>query len=140
MTTISTKKCYSDLRRLHTFEDRFEYLKLSGGVGRSTFGFDRYINQHFYESREWKQVREHVIIRDNGCDLGIEGYEIHHGLLIHHMNPITIDELLAKSTVVLEPEFLITTRHSTHNNIHFGAKNPYPRVVLERRPSDTKLW
>lgn len=138
--TTTTKKCYSELRQLLTFDERFEYLKLSGGVGRATFGFDRHINQHFYESREWKQVRDHVILRDKGCDLGIEGYEIHHGLLIHHMNPMTLDDLVSQRTWVLEPEYLITTTHNTHNNIHFGSKSPYPRVVLERNPGDTKLW
>lgn len=139
MTTTSTK-CYRELQTLHTFEERFEYLKLGGGVGRSTFGFDRFINQAFYGSREWKQVREHVLIRDNGCDLGIEGYEIHYAPMIHHMNPMTVEDLVAKQEWVLEPEFLITTTHNTHNNIHFGGRNLHPRVVLERKPNDTRLW
>lgn len=133
-------RSYSDLRKLDTFDERFEYLKLSGGVGRATFGFDRYINQTFYASREWENVRRHVILRDSGCDLGILGYEIHYQPLIHHMNPMTVDDLIHKESWVIDPEFLITTTQITHNNIHFGAKNLYPRVVTERKPSDTKLW
>lgn len=133
-------RSYSELSRLDTFDDRLEYLKLSGGVGRATFGFDRYINQQFYMSREWKNVKEHVVIRDNGCDLGIEGYEIHTALLIHHMNPMTPEDIFNQEEWILDPEFLITTMHMTHNTIHFGGANPYPRVVLERTPNDTKLW
>lgn len=137
---MMTNKSYSELRYLKTFEERFEYLKLGGGVGRSTFGFDRYINQRFYTSLEWEQVREHVIIRDNGCDLGIPGYEIHHGILIHHMNPMVVDDILNNEDWILNPEFLITTVHTTHNRIHFGVPDLYPKVVLQRTPRDTKLW
>lgn len=131
---------YSELRRFHTFEDRFEYLKLHGDVGRSTFGFDRYINQQFYLSHEWKSVRQYVILRDEGCDLGVIGYEIHVSPLIHHMNPMSVDDILHKEDWILDPEFLITTTHSTHNAIHYGGVDPYPTVVTERRPHDTKLW
>lgn len=133
-------RSYGELFHLKTFEERFEYLKLSGGVGRATFGFDRHINQQFYRSREWADVREHIIVRDNGCDLGIEGYEIHTEPLIHHMNPMVIEDILHKEEWILDPMFLILTTHTTHNNIHFGTKKPYPRVVVERMPSDTKLW
>lgn len=133
-------RSYSELRRLNTFDDRFEYLRLEGGVGRATFGFDRYINQQFYTSREWHDVRQHVIIRDEGCDLGIIGYEIHVNPLIHHMNPLTIGDILHREAWILDPEFLILTTHATHNNIHFGTKSPYPRIVVERSPRDTKLW
>lgn len=133
-------RSYSELRRLDTFEDRLEYLKLEGGVGRATFGFDRYINQQFYTSREWQDVRQHVIFRDNGCDLGIIGYEIHVGPLIHHMNPMSVDDIIHGEDWILDPEYLITTTHDTHNTIHYGIGNPYPKVVTERTPQDTKLW
>lgn len=133
-------RSYSDLERLVTFVDRFEYLKLGGGVGRATFGFDRYINQEFYGSREWKSVRNHVIVRDNGCDLGIPGYEINTELLIHHMNPMNVNDILNREPWILDPEFLIATTHNTHNAIHFGTGKLYPRVVMERTPGDTQLW
>lgn len=133
-------KSYSELERLGTFDERFEYLKLSGGVGRSTFGFDRYINQQFYASREWHDVRDYVIVRDSGCDLGILGYEIYTEMLIHHMNTMGLNDILNREPWILDPEFLITTTHNTHNAIHFGAGNLYPRVVTERTPGDTKLW
>ncbi len=133
-------RSYSELSCLDTFEDRFEYLKLGGGVGRSTFGFDRYINQAFYTSREWRDVRQHVILRDEGCDLGIVGYEIHVEILIHHMNPMNVDDVLNKEDWILDPEFLITTTNTTHNNIHFGSENKGPKVVINRSPRDTKLW
>lgn len=137
MTVIRT---YNELRHLETFEERFDYLKLGGGIGRATFGFDRYINQNFYSSREWEVVRRHVFIRDGGCDLGVKGYEIHHSPLVHHMNPMTPDDILHKEDWILDPEFLITTTYRTHNDIHFGVDKKYPKVVLDRRPSDTKLW
>lgn len=133
-------RTYSELSRFNTFEDRFEYLKLDGSVGRSTFGFDRYINQAFYTSPEWHYVRQHVLVRDDGCDLGIPGYDIHVKPLIHHMNPITVDDILQKEEWILDPEFLITTTHDTHNAIHFGGTSLAPRVVIERAPGDTKLW
>jgi hypothetical protein len=125
---------------LETFEERFEYLKLVGDVGRSTFGFDRYINQKFYMSYEWKRVRDMVIIRDNGCDLGISGYEIGAGMLIHHMNPMTIDDIRHGESWILEPEYLITTTKNTHNRIHYGDEKNIPKVVTSRNPGDTKLW
>lgn len=133
-------KSYSELTRFLTFDERFEYLKLEGGVGRATFAFDRHVNQTFYRSREWKDVRDYVIVRDNGCDLGIEGYEIHTELLIHHMNPMRLDDILRHDAWILDPQYLITTSHQTHNSIHFGGKSLYPRVVVERKPQDTKLW
>ena len=133
-------KTYSELRRFETFDERFDYLRLEGGVGRSTFGFDRHINQQFYMSREWEDVRQHVIARDNGCDLGIFGYEIYDRVLIHHINPMVADDIIHKESWILDPEFLVTTTHNTHNAIHFGVKKLYPKVVTERRPSDTKLW
>lgn len=122
------------------FEDRFDYLSLGGQVGLSTFGFDRWINQNFYRSREWQQVRAHVIFRDNGCDLGIPGYEIQSQLLVHHMNPVTPDDLKRGEEWVLDPEFLITTTHRTHNAIHYGDRSLLPQPVVERQPGDTRLW
>lgn len=133
-------RTYKELSRLHTFEDRFEYLKLSSYVGRDTFGYDRYLNQKFYRSKEWLQVRQHVIARDMGCDLGIEGYEIHDRIIIHHMNPILPDDIIHSNEDIIDPEFLITTTHSTHNAIHYGAAGRIPHQHIERFPGDTKLW
>lgn len=133
-------RSYSELSRLDTWEERFEYLKLGGGVGRSTFGFDRHINQQFYMSREWQDVRNYVVVRDEGCDLAVAGYEIHIQPLIHHMNPMSVDDILHKEDWILDPEFLITTTHTTHNAIHYAKESPYPKVVTERTPQDTKLW
>lgn len=133
-------KTYSELSRLETFDERFEYLKLGGGVGHSTFGFDRHVNQRFYMSREWKDVRRFVLIRDDGCDLGIPGYEIHQSPLIHHMNPMSVDDVVNAEPWIFDPEFLITTTHDTHNAIHYGIDSLIPKVVTERLPGDTRLW
>lgn len=137
---MSQIRSYSELRRLTTFKERFDYLKLHGKVGDSTFGFDRYLNQQFYTSFEWRQLRRRVILRDNGCDLGIEGYEIHRGLYIHHMNAITVQDLVRGNPDILDPEFLITVTHKTHNAIHYGDEKLLPRQLVERKPGDTKLW
>jgi hypothetical protein len=134
------RKSYSELSRFDTFEDRFNYLKLYGGIGRATFGFDRYINQRFYTSRQWKEVKNFVVVRDNGCDLGIIGYEIEISPLIHHMNPMNVDDILNNEPWILDPEFLILTTTNTHNAIHFGVKSAYPKVVANRTPNDTRLW
>lgn len=131
---------YSELRNITDFEERFRYLSLGGRVGESTFGFDRYLNQKFYTSREWRQIRHHVIARDQGCDLGIAGYEIYSKILIHHMNPITVDEITHGDDSILDPEYLITTTHMTHNAIHYGDEKLLPRLLVERTPGDTKLW
>lgn len=133
-------RTFSELSRLDTWEERFEYLKLGGGVGRSTFGFDRYLNQQFYRSREWQDIRSFVLVRDEGCDLGVLGFDIPTAPLIHHMNPMSVDDVIQHSDWILDPEFLITTTHMTHNAIHYGGQNAYPKVVAERRPHDTKLW
>lgn len=133
-------KSYSELSRFIGFEDRFNYLKLHGDVGRSTFGFDRYINQKFYRSYEWRRVREQVIFRDDGCDLGIPGYEIYGELLIHHINPMSVDDIIHGEEWIFDPEFLITTTQNTHNAIHFGDERLLPKVVIARSPNDTKLW
>ena len=131
---------YSDLSRLDTFEERYKYLRLGGEVGAFTFGNDRHINQRFYSSIEWKRVRDHVILRDNGCDLGILGYEIYSDLYVHHMQPIGLDDIIHSEEWIVDPEFLITTTLETHNAIHYGADVPQSMVVLERFPNDTKLW
>ena len=131
---------YSELRHIPTFEERFEYLKLNGSVGRETFGFDRYINQRFYTSKEWRDIRHYVIARDLGLDLGAEGYEINSRVLIHHMNPIVVDDILHKNDDILDPEFLITTCHNTHNAIHYGDSSLLPKPLVERSRGDTKLW
>ena len=133
-------RTYSDLIQHESFDDRFEYLKLGGQVGRETFGFDRHVNQAFYTSYEWRRVRDHVIVRDQGCDLGVEGYDILTQLLIHHVNPLTLDDILEREEWILDPEFLITTTNNTHNAIHYGTPSPYPKVVLSRSPGDTRLW
>lgn len=133
-------RTYSELRRLETFEERFRYLSLRGQVGEATFGFDRYVNQQFYRSREWRQIRHEVIVRDNGCDLGVEGYEIHGALLIHHMNPMEFRDIVHGDPDILNPNYLITTTHKTHNAIHYGDERLLPRLPVERRAGDTRLW
>ena len=133
-------RTYSELSLLTDFEERYRYLALRGSVGRSTFGFDRYINQQFYTSTQWRQIRHHVIARDLGCDLGVEGYEIHDRIYIHHMNPMTVDDIVHGEDSILNPEFLISTTHRTHNAIHYGDERLLPRPLTERRSGDTKLW
>ena len=134
------KRTYAELSRLHTFESRFDYLRLHGEVGRSTCGFDRYINQQFYRSREWKRSRDYVITRDDGCDLGISGYEIHGELLVHHINPIVADDIIHAEEWIFDPEYLITTTHATHNAIHYSDESLLPKIVVARQTGDTKLW
>lgn len=137
MTVVRT---YSELRRLHTFEDRFKYLALRGQVGAATFGFDRYMNQQFYTSTQWRQMRQRIIARDNGCDLGVEGYEIFDRIYIHHLNPMTVEDIKTGDPSILDPEFLISTTHKTHNAIHYGDERLLPQAPVVRRPGDTKLW
>ena len=131
---------YSELITLRTFKERFEYLKLDGIVGEETFGFDRYMNQIFYKSKEWASVIREVIIRDNGCDLGVDGYEIHGKILIHHMNPINLSDIVHKTDELLNPDYLITTVLSTHNAIHYGDASLLPALPVERRANDTCPW
>lgn len=133
-------KTYSELILLPTFEERFDYLRLDGRVGEDTFGFDRYLNQLFYRSYEWKKIRDHVIIRDNGCDLGVEGYDIYGKILIHHMNPITARDIADRTELLLNPEYLICVTHDTHNAIHYGDENLIIKAPVERRPNDTCPW
>lgn len=131
---------YSELRSLKTFEERFKYLKLNGKIGQDTFGFDRIFNQLFYKSKEWKAVRDKVIIRDNGCDLGIEGHEIYGRILIHHMNPISLEDIQESSDFLMNPEYLISTTHLTHNAIHYGDENLLIKAPVERKRFDTCPW
>lgn len=133
-------RTYSELRRLRTFEERFDYLVLDGIVGHSTFGFDRYLNQRFYNSRDWRKVRDEVIIRDNACDLGIIGREIHDRIYVHHMNPITIEDFENNYDMIINPEFLICTSFDTHQAITFNTPNNLIRLPKERRRGDTRLW
>lgn len=133
-------KTYSKLKKLKTFKERYEYLKLDGQVGADTFGFDRYANQAFYRSKEWKKVRNEVIIRDLGCDLGVEGYEINSKPIIHHLNPITMEQIVNRDPIIFDPENLITVSHRTHNAIHYGDESQVHYEPTERKPGDTKLW
>lgn len=133
-------RTYSELSRFRTFDERFDYLQLNGVVGKDTFGFDRYFNQLFYRSKEWKHIRNIVIIRDNGCDLGCEGHDIYDKILIHHMNPISIEDINESSDILLNPEFLICTSQLTHNAIHYGNKSQLINEPLIRTPGDTCPW
>lgn len=128
------------MRRLVTFKERYDYLKLHGRVGAETFGYDRYINQRFYRSVEWKRVRDIVILRDNGCDLGIEGYDIHSRIYIHHMNPMSVDDIDQSNPEILDPEYLICVTFDTHQAIHFGDESLLPQLPVERTPGDTCPW
>lgn len=130
-------RTYTELSEIDTFEERYRYLALRASVGEATFGHARDLNQSFYASTQWRRVRRHVIIRDNGCDLGVEGYEIHDRIYIHHMNPMTIENLVAGDPEVLDPEFLISTTHRTHNAIHYGDERQLPQLFVERTPGDT---
>jgi len=134
-------RTYSELSKLKTFRERYEYLKLGGTVGEDTFGFDRYLNQIFYTSKEWKRIRNFVITRDNGCDLGIPDHKIIDDLiLVHHMNPITKDDIINKSEILLNPEYLITTVKSTHDAIHYGDESLLVEDYIERSKNDTCPW
>lgn len=133
-------RIYSELITFPTFKERFEYLRLDGIVGEDTFGFDRYMNQIFYKSKEWQSLRNQIIIRDNGCDLGLEGYEIQGKILIHHMNPITPADIVNRSDYLLNPDFLISTMLSTHNAIHYGDESLIAKDPIERSKNDTCPW
>ena len=133
-------KTYSKLSKLKTFRERFDYLKLDGTVGDETFGFDRYLNQRFYKSLEWRRIRDLVIVRDNGCDLGVYGYEIYGKVLIHHINPITAKDLSLSTDLLLNPEYLISTTIKTHNAIHYGDETLLNNFFTERSKNDTCLW
>lgn len=137
---MSRIRSYTELKQLKTFEERFEYLKLPGSVGYETFGVERYLNQRFYQSEVWKSVRRKVIIRDYGCDLGIPGRELEADLQIHHMNPISKDDILEQSEFLLNPEYLICVSARTHKAIHYGNADGLIRDPIERRPNDTCPW
>ena len=138
MTNIKT---YSELVTFPTFEERFKYLKLSDGrVGEDTFGYDRYLNQQFYKTREWRNLRDSLIVRDNGCDLGVDGYEIYGRIIIHHLNPISKNDILYRTDFLTNPEYLICTTHNTHNAIHYGDENLLAKGPIERTVNDTCPW
>lgn len=133
-------RTYSELCKLKTFKERYDYLRLCGQVGKETFGFDRYLNQIIYKLPEWKSVRDKVIVRDCGCDLGMEGYEIGEKILVHHMNPITMDDVINHSQDIFNPEYLICVSHQTHNAIHYGDESQLILDPVERSPNDTCPW
>ena len=133
-------KTYSEMILLPTFEERFEYLKLNGRVCEDTFGFDRYLNQTFYKSRLWQNIRDQIIIRDNCCDLAVEGYDIDGLIIIHHLNPILADDILNNTDHLLNPEYLVATSHRTHNAIHYGDSSLLPQPPIERYKFDTCPW
>ena len=133
-------RTYSELLTLRTFEERFDYLALYGQVGQTTFGSNRYLNQNFYRSREWRRIRNQIITRDEACDLGIQGLDIYGSIYVHHMNPITIDDIENNFDLIIDPEFLICTSYNTHQAITFGNKNNLFKLPSERRKGDTDLW
>ena len=133
-------KSYSELCRLQTFEERYEYLRLGGAVGRETFGYDRYLNQALYQSRDWKRVRDQVIVRDDGCDLGIPDRRIYGRVVIHHINTINLEDIERRSEYIFDLDNLICTSHDTHNAIHFGDASLLVRLPPERRKGDTCPW
>lgn len=133
-------RTYSELIKIPTFLERFKYLKLNGSVGVDTFGFDRYLNQTFYRSYEWKRLRNDIIVRDMGCDLGLEGYDIFDKILVHHMNPIGPDDIIHRSDYLLDPEFLICTSKLTHDAIHYGDEQILYQDPVIRTPGDTCPW
>lgn len=133
-------RTYSELIRIPTYKERFEYLKLDGQVGKETFAKDRWVNQNFYHSQEWRSLRHEIIVRDFGRDLAMEGYEIHNSPVIHHMNPIMLEDMLEHSDILINPEYLITVSYMTHQAIHYGDYNLIDYDPVIRRPGDTKLW
>lgn len=133
-------RAYSELITFPTFEERYRYLRLEGKVGEDTFGFDRWLNQSFYKDPEWRAIRDKIIIRDNGCDLGIPGREIYSRIIVHHMNPITKDDILSRSAFLLNPEYLICTVKNTHDAIHYGDEGLLIKAPIERTKNDTCPW
>ena len=140
ITMKNSIRTYSELITIPTFEERFEYLKLNGLVGLETFGHDRYLNQILYNSPEWRRFRPEIIVRDNGCDLACDGYEIFGKILIHHINPITAQDILNRNPKVFDPENVITTVHNTHNAIHYGDENLLITEPIKRSRNDTCPW
>lgn len=131
---------YSELIRLPTFEERFEYLKLCGNVGESTFGFDRYLNQALYTSQKWRTTRDEVLIRDNACDMGLEDWPINGKVIVHHMNPLTLEDIENMADEIFDPEYLVCVSHNTHQAIHYGDASLLPKLPIERKPGDTCPW
>jgi hypothetical protein len=140
MRSSSRTKSYEELCRLDDFADRYDYLREYGTVGMDTFGFERWLNQKFYKSNEWRRVRQRVIARDRGCDLGIEGRDIVHDVYIHHMNPIRVEDLRAHDPAILDLNFLISVSLRTHNAIHYGSRDNLEQLFVPRKAGDTKLW
>lgn len=133
-------RCYTDLKQIESFIERYQYLKINGTVGEQTFGIDRWVNQQLYKSQRWKRTRSQIIIRDNGCDLGIEGHELENYIVIHHMNPITLEDIEEDRDIIYDPEYLICCSSRTHQAIHFGDEGLLPKDYQERKPGDTCLW
>lgn len=133
-------RSYSELIKLPTLKERFDYLKLDGMVGEDTFGYDRYLNQNFYKSTEWRRIRNQIIIRDNGCDFGLKDYPINGRIIIHHMNPVNGDDILMHRDILIDPEFLICVGERTHNALHYGSFDLMPQNIIERKPNDTCPW
>lgn len=133
-------RSYQELRRLPSFIERYNYLKLKGSVGESTFGFDRYLNQMLYGSKRWKRTRDDIIIRDCGCDLGIDTHEVYGRIVIHHMNPITVEDMEENLDIVYDPEFLVCTTSRTHQAIHYGDESLLPQTPIIRSRNDTCPW
>lgn len=133
-------RTYSELITIPTFEERFEYLQLKGSVGKDTFGYDRYLNQVLYRSPEWKRLRNQIIIRDDGCDLACDGYDVYGKVLIHHLNPITVEDVLTRSRKVFDPDNLVCVSHSTHNAIHYGDVDLLVTGPIIRTKNDTCPW
>lgn len=133
-------RCYTDLKQIESFIERYQYLKINGTVGEQTFGIDRWVNQQLYKSQRWKRTRSQIIIRDNGCDLGIEGHELENHIVIHHMNPITLEDIEEDRDIIYNPEYLICCSSRTHQAIHFGDEGLLPKDYQERKPGDTCLW
>lgn len=133
-------RCYSDLRQIESFKERYLYLKLHGKVGEETFGYDRWVNQALYKSQEWRKTRREIIIRDNGCDLGVDGYELDNFIMVHHINPLTLEDIEEERDIIFDPENLICCSQRTHKAIHFGDESLLPKEPVIRRPGDTCLW
>lgn len=133
-------RSYAEIRRLRSFDERYRYLALRGIVGESTFGFERHLNQTFYRSRQWRQMRNQIIVRDDGMDLGVPDHPIQGNIIIHHINPMTVSDIVDGNDSILDPEFLICVSHRTHNAIHYGDESLLPRPFVERRPGDTRSW
>lgn len=133
-------RTYSEMIKLPTLAERFEYLKLGGEIGAETFGFERYLNQKFYRSEIWKRIRNQVIVRDNGCDFGLTDYPIGGRIIVHHMNPVDSNDIIYQREVLLNPEFLICVGERTHNALHYGSFDLLPQDPIERQPNDTCPW